>query len=262
MDIEYLGKRFGAIAVRKQLDTYAEHIEPPSQSRQEIPERIYPGYYAPAIHLEADGKLIQMMRYGAYPPAHIDLSVAKSLTTYNARRDNLMSSFWSDAFTKHHGFVLIERFYEWVSVRALLAAGVVSLEQVKTQFAKQADARKLKILSAGKKYKATATELKNPLDRQIIIEFMPNEDQDMLAPVIFSKGVTKDDKADLGFAIVTDDPPFEVRNAGHDRCPVILTEEAIETWLRPADAKPQELIRLLTTKKRNLTFTHRLAELG
>ena len=261
MDTEYLGKRFGAIAVRKQLDLYAERSVAHPKSFPKLQERIYPGYYAPAIHLEIkDQKAISFMRYGAYPPSHIDSHAAKGLTTYNARRDNLTSSFWSEAFTKHHGFVLIERFYEWVSVRTLLKAGVVTLEQVKMVFAKQTDARKLKILSAGKKYKATPTELKNPLDRQIIIEFRPVDEQEMLAPVIFSKGVAADDTTDLGFAIVTDDPPFEVQNAGHDRCPVILSPDAIESWIRPHQAKPQELLKLLAEKKRAITFTHQLAD--
>jgi len=33
------------------------------------------------------------------------------------------------------------------------------------------------------------------------------------------------------FAVITDDPPLEVVEAGHDRCPVPLHEDDIDAWL-------------------------------
>lgn len=260
MDEDYLHKRYGAIASSHSFVAYTDRSDIDPKSFPKLRERIYPGHYAPVMSLQNAKTALTIMRYGAYPPPHIEGKIAKNLTTYNARRDNLISSFWSEAFTKHHGFVVIKSFYEWVSVRALVKAGVVSIDQVNEAFTKQANARKLKILSAGKKYKPTPTELKHPLERQIIIAFTPEDEQDLLAPVIYSSGVAADEKSDLGFAIVTDDPPFEVRNAGHDRCPVILTPEAIEPWLKPDSATPQQLLKLLIDKKRKLTFKHALAE--
>lgn len=60
--------------------------------------------------------------------------------------------------------------------------------------------------------------------------------------------------------VVTDDPPLEVYEAGHDRCPVILEPEAIEQWLHPNGKTPQQMIELLGHKKQ-VTFRHQLADL-
>ena len=109
------------------------------------------------------------MRYGAYPPAHI--LDPKKYTSFNARRDNLTSRFWSEAFLKHHGFIVLDGFYEWVTVKDLLNAGVVKLADIEKEFSRQSAERKEKILADGRKWKPTPTENKNPVDRQIIIEF-------------------------------------------------------------------------------------------
>lgn len=259
-DLDYLNRQYGAIAIREQIDDYtrAAAVDP---KRFPPPEpRIFPGHYAPVI-FERDGKrVIELMRYGAYPPPTI--SNPKAYTTFNARRDNLTSSFWAGAFMRHHGFVVLDGFYEWVSVNDLLRAGVVKLKDVEAEFHRQAEERNAKILAAGKKYKPTPTELKDPRLRQIIIEFKPDDGQEMLAPVIFSYGKGDDGpggKRDVGFAIVTDDPPLEIEQAGHDRCPVILEPDAVEEWLEARAKAPEVLLELLGKKKR-VTFRHKLAE--
>lgn len=35
----------------------------------------------------------------------------------------------------------------------------------------------------------------------------------------------------LSFAAITDEPPPEVRAAGHDRCPIPIKPENIDAWL-------------------------------
>jgi putative SOS response-associated peptidase YedK len=259
-DLDYLGRKYGAVIIREQIEDY-RRASAADLKRFPPPEpRIFPGHYAPVI-FEQEGKLVvELQRYGAYPPPQV--KNPKAYTTFNARRDNLTSNFWSGAFMHHHGFVVLEGFYEWVGVKDLLKAGVVTLKDVEAEFAKQAEERKAKVLATGKKYKPTPIEQKDPRMRQIIIEFKPEDGQEMLAPVIFSYG--KDGlggagKWDAGFAIVTDDPPFEIEQAGHDRCPVILEPEALKEWLYFAGAMPEELIQLLGKKKR-VTFKHKLAE--
>jgi putative SOS response-associated peptidase YedK len=37
----------------------------------------------------------------------------------------------------------------------------------------------------------------------------------------------------LSFAFITDEPPEEVRNAGHDRCIIPLRRENLMSWLSP-----------------------------
>ena len=234
-----------------------QHRKATSRDAKRFPavaERIYPNTYGMVFYHKGTELIGEPMRYSAYPPAHI--SDPKRYTTFNARRDNLKSSFWSEAFGHHHGFVVLSRFYEWVAVKDLLRAKAVTIDEVKVEFNRQAAERKAKIDAAGKKYKATATEAKDPRFRQIIIEFRADEHDDLLVPVIFSSGTT-DGYTDHGFAIITDDPPPEISIAGHDRCPVFIEESKLNAWLHPETSTAEELIELLG-HRRPLHFLHSL----
>jgi putative SOS response-associated peptidase YedK len=259
-DLDHLRTRYGAIQVRTDYEVYQRDSKANPKRFPPFEDRIFPGHYAPVIYDRDGGRVTSPMRYGAYPPASV--ANPKIYTTFNARRDNLTSTFWSGAFMRHHGLVVLEAFYEWVAVKDLLAAGVVTLDEVKAEFAKQAEERKAKILASGKKYRPTPTEQKDPRTRQIIIEFAPEDGSELVAPAIFSYakiGDGESERWDAGFAIVTDDPPLEVSDAGHDRCPVILDREAVERWLRPDGLTPEAVIELLGRKQR-ITFKHKLAE--
>lgn len=217
--------------------------------------RIFPGDPALIEYWRREQVEEELMRYGTYPPTTI--SDPARYTSFNARRDNLKSPFWANAFMKHHGFITIEAFYEWVNVKDLLRAGVVTIDQVKAEFAKQAAERKSKILAAGKKYKPTPTEQKPAEDRKIIIEFRPEDGSELLVPVIFSRNPKASEPGNAGFAIITDDPPLEVSTAGHDRCPIILHEEAMEEWLRVEKSNAEQMLKLLSHYAR-VTFKHSL----
>lgn len=197
-DLRHLSEKYGAIAVPN-MDAYIHSSDVDPKRFPPLRDRIYPGYYAPVIDERNDrSRVVDLMRYGSYPPP--EMSLPKNYTSFNARRDNLSSPFRGNAFMKHHGFIVLEGFYEWVAVSDLIKARVVTLDQVEEVFSQQSKERKLKILSAGKKYKPTPTELKKPLSRQIIIEFKPEDGQELMAPVIFSYGLLKDEKEDAGFA--------------------------------------------------------------
>ena len=60
------------------------------------------------------------------------------------------------------------------------------------------------------------------------------------------------------FCMVTDEPPPEVRAAGHDRCPVFLQERIIDDWLNPKGHSLQELDALLDNKE-TAFYSHALA---
>jgi putative SOS response-associated peptidase YedK len=258
-DLDYLSRTYGAIVIRDQINNYVRASATNPKRFPPPAPRVFPGHYAPVISHYQGQRTINLMRYSAYPPAHIQNP--KVYTTFNARRDNLQSNFWSNAFMVNHGFVVLEAFYEWVQVQDLLKAGVVTLKSIEAEFAKQAEERRARVVAAGKKHKPTPTELKDPCLRQIIIEFKPEDGQEMLAPVIFSSNreiFESGEMWDFGFAIVTDDPPFEVEQAGHDRCPVILEGDAIESWLHPETLSAEKLIGLLGMKKR-IIFKHILA---
>ena len=254
-DLKYLERNFGATWVREQIDDYLRMVAQDQKRYPPLDNRIFPGHYAPVVYLKDNERHVSLMRYGAYPPPTV--SNPKAYTTFNARRDNLTSSFWSGAFMKHHGFVALEGFFEWVAVKDLLQAGRVTLKEIVAEFDRQRELRKAKILEAGKKYKPTPTEMKDPMGRKIVIGFQPDQ-QDLLVPVIFSIAKV-DGRWDAGFAIVTDDPPPEIQAAGHDRCPVILQEDEINEWIDLEGKSTQDFDELLASK-RYVHFTHRLDE--
>ncbi|MCX6124413.1 MAG: SOS response-associated peptidase family protein [Proteobacteria bacterium] len=201
-------------------------------------------------------RVIELMRYGAYPPAHIQ--DPKRYTTYNARRDNLTSRFWSDAFQLHHGFIVLTGFFEWVLVEELLKAGAVHLQDVVSEFDRLSHGRRDQLQNQGKKWRPTPSELMEPAKRRIVIQFHPEDQEDLVVPVIFSKSKLSDGQVVAGFAIVTDTPPPEVLQAGHDRCPVVLRPGIESAWIN-VDYKAVKEFDALLTERRPLKFQHRLA---
>ncbi len=220
--------------------------------------RTYPKYYAPVAHLNASGhSVVSPMRYSAYPPPFVDS--ARHYTSYNARRDNLTSPFWSEAFGVHHGFVIMKTFFESVKVGDLIGAGVVSLEDAQAVFARSKAKREEKIIATGKKYKATATELKPPLERSIEIAFTPVQPGLLLVPIIYSYSTLDDGRADAGFAIVTDPATTEIQAAGHDRRPIILDAKNIEEWIHCSGKSFRTLDEILG-RGPPILFQHRLSK--
>lgn len=50
------------------------------------------------------------------------------------------------------------------------------------------------------------------------------------------------------FALITDEPPLEVSEMGHDRCPIFLKEDLIQEWLQIGKSK-NEYYNILRTKE-------------
>lgn len=255
-DLNALKQLFGATFSQDQFDRYNQrHAMDPKRFPEQRP-RIFPGSYAPIITVANGQRVIDFMRYGAYPPSSVKNPSA--YTTFNARRDNLTSSFWSEAFRKQHGFVVLKGFFEWVAVKDLLKAGVVTLDFVIAEFKRQSEERAENLKAKGKQYKPTPTELKDPRFRQIVIEFKPVDQTMMLVPVICSTSQLPNFGEDRGFAIITDDPPDEVSAAGHDRCPIVLSLEQVPLWLDCTQKSASDFDKLLSTKTLP-HFTHMLA---
>lgn len=254
-------KRYGAMAVKNTVPDYALHSVSDSKQFPPLSSRVYPGHFASVFFKELGQMQVELMRYGTYPP--IDGAQARKYTSFNARSDNLRSHFWSNAFMHHHGFVIVTAFFEWVSVRDLLKAGKVGLGEVEASFQRQQEERKTRILASGKKYKPTPTELKSALDRQIIIQFTPEDGSDLVVPVIFSRNPDQliESGFNAGFAIITDDPPPEIKNAGHDRCPVIFESGAELEWLN-LEAKNAHDFEVLLARRRRTYFRHQLPDVA
>jgi putative SOS response-associated peptidase YedK len=79
-----------------------------------------------------------------------------------------------------------------------------------------------------------------------IIYFQPKDEKIMWAASIYEEAKTEHGLLRT-FAAVTDDPPPEVSAAGHDRCPVYLSNDHFEKWLAPHGVTKEELIELLTS---------------
>jgi putative SOS response-associated peptidase YedK len=242
-----LEDRYFAHTVREQIEAFDSRSKENPKLYPAVAERIYPGHYAPVIYDKGGRRVLELMRYSAYFPPY----APKAFSSFNARRDNLTSPYWKEA-VRNHGFIVLKGFYEWVNVADLLKAGIVKIDDVKADFARQAEERKQKILSSGKKYKPTPTELKDPRFRRIVIEFKPEDGEDLIVPVIFNQGDVFE-----GFALITDEPPREIAEAGHDRCPIILDPKYLDQWLGSSGINA-EIDSLLTHRKRT-TFRHWLA---
>ena len=52
------------------------------------------------------------------------------------------------------------------------------------------------------------------------------------------------------FAAITDEPPAEVKAAGHGRCPIPITEANIDAWLTPEGRTSEELFSILDARER------------
>lgn len=71
--------------------------------------------------------------------------------------------------------------------------------------------------------------------KNIVLEFRPSPPQTMLVACLWSHWVaTKPGEKDLlSFAIITSDPPPEISEAGHDRCPIPILPQDLDAWLSP-----------------------------
>lgn len=185
--------------------------------------RIFPGHYAPVLVVENGQRVIKPMRYQcriAGKPASYDV---KYPGTYNARRDSL-EGFWKPLFGASHGLMLVRAFYENVS-RARMEG---------------------RELAEGEK------------DENVILEFKPNTQDDMLVACLWSRWSIEGQPDLLSFAAITEEPPAEVAAAGHDRCIVPIKPEHIDAWLNPnaSDLSAQHAI--LDDRDRPY-YDHRLA---
>ncbi|MGY4516283.1 SOS response-associated peptidase family protein [Lysobacter sp. HA18] len=82
-----------------------------TEAKPDKDERIFPGGYAPVLIVEDGRKIVRPMRYQcrvAGKPATWD---TRYPGTYNARRESL-EGFWGAQFGRHHGVMVVERFYE------------------------------------------------------------------------------------------------------------------------------------------------------
>jgi len=73
----------------------------------------------------------------------------------------------------------------------------------------------------------------NGQEKSIELKFEPSDSQDMYVACLWSHWQGKDHPDFYSFTAITDEPPPEVANAGHDRCIIPIKPENIDAWLNP-----------------------------
>jgi putative SOS response-associated peptidase YedK len=188
--------------------------------------RIFPDTYAPVMIVRNGEKVVMPMRYHCRPegmPASIDRTKDGRVSgTYNARRDNL-ERFWRGQFGHTHGIMVVNAFYENVARHAA----------------------EHRALAPGEP------------EENIVLEFKPQPRQDMVIACLYSHWTGPGE--DLwSYAAITDDPPPEVAEAGHDRCIIQIKPEHVDAWLNPDPTNLAALYAILDDRPQAF-YEHRLA---
>lgn len=189
--------------------------------------RIFPQWYAPVVCEDSDGRVVRPMRYhlrSSDKPADIDRQFNG---LYNARRDSL-TAFWRRQFGVTHAIVVVTSFFENVARHAYEHRALVGTER----------------------------------EQNLVIEFQPKGDAgapvDLIVACLWDHWARPAEPDLWSFAAITDEPPDDVRSAGHDRCIVPLREQHVALWLSPKGQRDQELFRILGDRER-CAFEHRMA---
>ena len=181
-----------------------------SPASLESEARLFAFNWAPVIVCENGKRLIVPMRYHLRPKGADEDFDRKFPGCYNARLDNLQG-FWKKQFGSKHALLVVTSFFENVKKhdyeRRPLAPGEA--------------------------------------EENMVLQFRPEGFDEMLVPCLweewqFPKG------CGLGsFALITDDPPPEIAETGHNRCPIFLKREHVQMWLNPDRANVDELLKIL-----------------
>lgn len=185
--------------------------------------RIYAFDWAPVVTELKGERVIVPMRYFLRPFGMQPDFDRKYPGCYNARKDSL-TGFWKRQFGKNHGLIVISSFFENVK---------------KHDYEK----RKLK---------------KGEEEENMVLQFKPEGMDEMIVPCIWDHWSSKEDGEMDGFALITDDPPKEIAETGHNRCPVFLKEEKVEAWLNPMGKSEQELFKILEDRQKPY-YNHEIA---
>jgi len=88
------------------------------------------------------------------------------------------------------------------------------------------------------------------------IIFSPDHYEIMWAPCLWDEWRSADDKVSFkSFALITDNPPREISENGHDRCPIFLKEDLIDDWLNPQAKSMSEIYEILKEREK-VYFNH------
>lgn len=85
--------------------------------------------------------------------------------------------------------------------------------------------------------------------KNVVLHFTPRPAYQMLVACLYAEWTDPKAGRLLSFAAVTDEPPPEIKAAGHDRCIVNLRSENVEAWLTPEGRDDAELQAILNDRQ-------------
>lgn len=85
--------------------------------------------------------------------------------------------------------------------------------------------------------------------KNVVLHFTPRPAYQMLVACLYADWSDPQEGRLLSFAAVTDEPPPEIKAAGHDRCIINLREENVDAWLTPQGRSDEELQKLLSDRQ-------------
>jgi putative SOS response-associated peptidase YedK len=85
--------------------------------------------------------------------------------------------------------------------------------------------------------------------KNVVLQFTPRPAYQMLVACLYADWTDPNEGRLLSFAAITDEPPPEIRAAGHDRCIVNLRKENVEAWLSPEGRSHEELQAILSDRQ-------------
>ncbi len=93
-----------------------------------------------------------------------------------------------------------------------------------------------------------------------LISFYPKNREIMWAPCLYDLWREPSGKYSiLSFALITDEPPKEILEMGHDRCPIFLNKNCWQDWLNPRNNEIKQNLDLLKNQE-NVFYDYQWAK--
>lgn len=91
--------------------------------------------------------------------------------------------------------------------------------------------------------------VENSEGKKTLISFYPESENDLFVPVLYDYYEGPLGQNFFSFAVITDDPPSEILEAGHDRVPIHLTKSEAKFWLQTDHNNANDWYDFLSNKR-------------
>lgn len=81
--------------------------------------------------------------------------------------------------------------------------------------------------------------------KKVVVSFYREGQEILIAPVLYDTWGAGHEEL-KSFAIITHEPPPEVLEAGHDRCPAFLEQNQLSKWLAPTKTSKETILEMLS----------------